>query len=249
MIRSLCVALAALVLSGLACEGGTEVGNPIVSIGFSAYHQPSGVGARAAAAGRVEVTAAWIAFRELKLRPAAACESSAEIEIAGPIAVDLFGAIPPPLRDLETAATGYCRLEIKWHKAESLVGAPPELAGVAVYVAGTRADGKRFVIRSERNDALELRARGGSFQITPTLAGLFVGFDLSVWLAGVDLAAATPGSDEVVHVEKGQNDAQLAAFEANVAAASKLFIDSDGNRALDASETDDADAVGDGVSR
>lgn len=249
------IALLLFTLLGPSCEGGTEVGNPVISIGFTAYDVASSAlrateRAPAQAAGKVEVDVAWLAFRELKLRPAQSCEDRAQVEVTGPLAVNLLAGIPAPLRDLETPAGGYCRVELKWHKVTGVLpGAPAELDGVAVYVGGTRRDGKRFVIRSERNDSLELRARGGSFTIEPSLSALFVGFDMQVWLADVDLDNAVVGGDNVIRVEKGQNDAQLAAFERNVAAAAKLFKDLDGDDLLGDDESDDSDAVGDGTSR
>lgn len=238
--------ITALVVLG-SCEGGTEVGNPVVDVGLAAYHLSS---ANARAAGKVDVDAAWIAFRELKLRPAASCEDRAQVEVTGPLAVDLLGPIPPALRDLETPAGGYCRIELRWHKVSTpIAGAPAELDGVAVYISGTRRDGKRFRIRSERNDALELRARGGAFQIDPSISGLIIGFDMQVWLAGVDLDGAVVGAGDVIFIERGQNEAQLARFEQNVAASAKLFEDQDGDERLGDDETADRDVLGDGASR
>lgn len=250
MNKLLCVAVSSW-MAGLAvlgsCEGGTEVGNPVVDVGFAAYHLSS---SNARAAGQVDVDTAWLAFRELKLRPAASCEDRAQVEVTGPLAVDLLGPIPPALRDLETPAGGYCRLELRWHKVSApIAGAPTELEGVAVYVGGTRRDGKRFIIRSERNDALELRARGGAFQIEPSISGLIVGFDMQVWLAGVDLEGAVVGAGDVVRIERGQNEAQLTRFEQNVAASAKLFEDQDGDERLGENETSDRDVLGDGASR
>ncbi|MEZ4362521.1 MAG: hypothetical protein R3B48_20185 [Kofleriaceae bacterium] len=248
----LVTALSLFVVFGGSCEGGTEVGNPVISIGLSAYDLASSTvapGGQALAGGNVEVDAAWIALKDLRLRPAQLCEDIAEVEVSGPLAVNLLGPIPDALRGFPVEPGGYCRVEFRWHKAAALPGAPTELDAVAVYVSGTRRDGVRFVIRSERNDALELRARGGAFTIEPTLAGLFVGFDMQLWLAGVDLDGAVVGNDGVIHVEKGQNDAQLSVFEANVASASKLFKDLNGDGQLGSDEHDDADVIGDGASR
>jgi hypothetical protein len=244
MNKAILVALSFAAI-GPSCEGGTEVGNPL-NIGFAAYQLSS----TARAAGKVDVDTAWLTFRELKLRASATCEDSAELEVNGPLAVNLLGPIPPELKNLPAATGGYCRIEFKWHKTSSpLPGAPAGLNDVAVFVAGTRRDGKRFEIRSERNDSLELRGRGGSFTIEPKLAGLFIGFDTQRWLTGVDLDAATLGSDGVIHIEKGKNEAQLNAFEANVAAAAKLFKDRNSDGLLNVDESLDSAAVGDGVSR
>lgn len=247
MKKLLCVAVSSWVAVLGSCEGGTEVGNPIVDVGFAAYRLSS---SNVRAAGRIDVDAAWLAFRELKLRPSDNCEERAQLEVTGPLAVDLLGPIPPPLRDLETPAGGYCRIELRWHKVSTpIAGAPAELDGVAVYVSGTRRDGKRFIIRSERNDALELRARGGAFQLDTSISGLIVGFDMQAWLSGVDLDGAVVGAGDVIRVEQGQNEAQLTRFEQNVAASAKLFEDQDGDERLGENETDDRDALGDGASR
>lgn len=247
MKKLLCIVVSSCVGVLGSCEGGTEVGNPVVDVGLTAYRLSS---SSVRAAGRIEVDAAWLAFRELKLRPAESCEDRAQVEVTGPLAVDLLGPIPPQLRDLETPAGGYCRIELRWHKVSApIAGAPAELSGVAVYVSGTRRDGKRFVIRSDRNDALELRARGGAFQIDPSMSGLLVGFDMQAWLAGVDLEGAVVGAGDVIRVERGQNDAQLARFEQNVAASAKLFEDRDGDERLSDDETEDSDVLGDGASR
>jgi hypothetical protein len=251
MKKSILIAVSLFALSGPSCEGGTEVGNPL-SIGLTAYQLSSQAlrGEAVPAAGKIVVDAAWLAFRELKLRPAAACEDRTAIEVNGPLAVDLLGPIPDPLRNLPADPGGYCRVEFKWHKVSGVLpGAPAELNEVAVYVGGTRRDGRRFVIRSERNDTLELRGRGGSFSIEPTLVGLFVGFNMQLWLNGVDIDGAIAGPDNVVRIEKGRNEAQLEVFERNVATAAKLFKDRNGDGQLNSDESVDTAAVGDGVSR
>jgi len=236
---------AALALGG--CGGGTDVGNPI-DIGAEAYDLV-GPTAPPAANGRVEVDGAWIVITELRLRPAADCEGDAEIRLAAPIAVDLLAAtIPPALRDLAVMPGGYCRLDFKWDGIQGgAPGAPPELGDGSILLTGTRADGTPFVIKSDRDDHLELVARGGAFAVAADTSALLIGIDALTWLTGIDLDAAVVGGDGVIRIDAQNNTALGDVFDANVAGGIRLFEDQDGDSRLDPEEHDDTDVLADGI--
>lgn len=238
MKPSLLVVATLAAAAPLACEG-TEVGNPF-HLGLAAYHLTPRAG--------IAVDGAWLVLDRVRFRPAATCETEVDIERTAQLVVDIeSGVIPTELRDLAGSADAYCRIELRWHTLDGAVpaGAPPELAGASMVVTGTRGDGKRFVIRSRRGDELRLRARGAGLGVEGITA-LFAGFDLTAWLAGVELDAATVGGDGVVHLDDDANRALRDVFDANVAAAAKVFADLDHDEQLDDNERDDADALADG---
>lgn len=245
MIRLSCLTL----LAAAACTG-TDVGNPVVDVELALY-EPSFPAEPAAAArttvrpgeaATVTIEEAWVAIDRVRLRAAAACEGQAELEIADAFALDLLAPGPiPRLAMLEVTATDYCRFELRWASAEAdelPAGAPAELAGASIYLAGTRGDGAPFVLRSDRGDELRLDAIGGGFPIDHATGALFVAFSGQALLAGVNLeAAALEGG--VARIEDGSNDDQLAAFEANLEAAVRLFDDDDNDGELDPDERAD----------
>lgn len=246
MTRKPCTVAFPLLLA--ACGGGTDVGNP-VDIGAEAYDLRSAPAA--AADGAVEVDGAWIVMSELRLRPAANCDGGGEVRITDSLVIDLLaGEIPAPLRDLDVAPGGYCRMEFRWDGVEGgAPDGPPVLGAGSILVTGTRADGTRFELRSDRDDHLELDARGGEFPVAASTNALFVGVDAQVWLSGVDLDAAVVGGDGVIHIDGQNNEAQLGAFDGNVADGVKLFRDQDGDDRLDPDETDDTDVLADGTAQ
>src|SRR5688500_4233465 len=204
-----------------ACTG-TDVGNPRVELGLTAYNAGA------------EVQAAWMVVERIRLRPASDCEGGAEVEVEGPLVIDLLAA--SPLAGIELEAGAYCRLEVEW---QTLDGAPPadaptELAGAAIVVTGPAEGG--FVIRSERNDELRLEAGGDGFTLDEATGALFVAFDLAVWLDGIDFTSAEVGADGIIHIDDQDNSDLLDIFDDNVGDAADLFDDDDGDGSLDEDE-------------
>jgi hypothetical protein len=240
------------VLGLAACDGGTDVGNP-VDVGFEAHDLDDGTGAREASAanGRVEVDELWIKVRELRIRPANRCEDpTVESRLPAPIAIDLIpGMVPADLDDLAVEAGPYCRLDFGWHYEDGPAGGPPELDRHSIVVFGSRADGTPFVIRSDRGDSLSLDARGGAFGIDDATIGLWIGVDANAWLAGMDFDTAVVGGDGVIRIDDDTNRDLIDLFEDNVAPAIRLYVDRDGDGVLDPEERGDVDAIADGSVR
>ncbi|MBP9206601.1 MAG: hypothetical protein KBG28_21685 [Kofleriaceae bacterium] len=246
-----CRLVAVGVLAGASapgCSGGTDVGNP-VDLGVTGYRTTSAAAPRAN--GLVEIDAAWVVLSRLDFQPEGTCGlEESDVEVPVQVAVDLLApVVPAPLQGLPIGGMRFCRMRLRWDAPDAApAGAPPDVAGAAIHLAGSRADGTRFVIRSERGDRLELRARAGTFAIDEGARRLFLGVDLMAWLSGVDLDAAVVGGDGVIRVEPGSNDGLLDVVEDNIDDGAKLYLDGDDDGSLDDGEREDADALADGVS-
>lgn len=245
-LSSLCVSLSLASLTGCA---GTDVGNP-VDMDFTLYdtRDPGGGGAlraRPAVDEGLVITDAWVSVDRIRLRDAAACDGSAEIEVLGPIAVNLRApGAPAALTGIEVPSLAYCRFEFRWSPLpEPVAGAPADLLDTSIYLAGTRGDGTTFVVRSDRSDELRLDARNGSFTLDTTTTGLFVGFDVATVFDGVALDTATISSDGTIHIEDGDNANLLALIEDNIDTAAMLFDDDDGDGELGEVERDNAEVL------
>jgi hypothetical protein len=225
-------ALLAAAAAALTACTGTDVGNPAVDVQFAAYNLSSADTTVAEATMRVE---------RIRLRPAADCDGDAEIEIAGPFAVDLTQPTAiADLTDLDIAAQGYCRLELRWH--------PDEESDLAIEVSGD-AGGTPFAVRSRRNDELRLESSDpDGFTIDEATSALFVAFDMAAWLDGVDVASAELDDDGVAVIDDDANEELLDVFEENVTDAADLFDDEDGDGALDDDEHEDGDELAEGAS-
>lgn len=243
-----------VLIASLAVPGctGTDVGNPVVDVDFTLYNDQvpdTGGAAQLRAVGEtVSLTSAWVSVDRIRLRDAADCSGSAEVERPGPFAVDLLQPGPiPELTQIEAPSIGYCRFEFRWNKltTPAPAGAPAELVGASILLSGTRGDGTPFVLRSDRSDELRLDAVGGSFTIDDGTNALFVGFDGARLLAGVDLDSGIEDSEGVIRIENGSNEQLLGVFDDNIEAATELFDDNDDDGALDPEERDPTDIIAD----
>jgi hypothetical protein len=150
----------------------------------------------------------------------------------------------PALTDLEVSATNYCRFEFRWDALrDEGTGAPGELLDASILLQGRRADGTRFVLRSERGDEMRLDARNGSFTVDDLTSALFVTFDVQDLFDGIDIDGAEVGGDNTIRIEDGENDDLLSIFDDNLADAAKLFDDKDGDGELDPEERDSTDVL------
>ena len=251
------VLVVALVAGGCT---GTDVGNPRVDIDVSLYDSTTSQvaseagasaavspGARAVPAG-FTIDQAWVAIDRIRLRDAADCDGSSEIELEGPFAIDMLAPDAlAALRDVEVPALGYCRFELRWSPFDEPVpgGVPAEIADASLLLLGERGDGTPVILRSERNDELRLDARDGSFTIDETTPGLVVGLDAAVVLDGLDIDGAVVSGDGTIRIESGSNDDLLSRFDRNLADAVKLFDDDDGDGLLGRGEFDEDDILAD----
>jgi hypothetical protein len=209
-----------------ACTG-TDVGNPAVDVDFAAYNLSTPT---------ATVETATMEVERIRLRPADDCEGGSEIEIEGPFDVDLTTPTSiAELTDLDLAAQGYCRFELRWH--------PDDDTGLAITVSGD-ADGTPFAVRSRRNDELRLEATDADgFTIDEATSALFVAFDMAAWLDGVEVSGAELDGDGVAVIDDDVNRDLLDVFESNVTDAADLFDDGDGDGTLDDDEHDPGDEL------
>jgi len=187
----------------------------------------------------VSIEQAWIVLDDIRFESGAQCDDGDENEadIPGPIIVDLIDR-PDPF-ELALPDAAYCRVRVRFDRAEALpAGAPSELEDAAIVLRGTRADGARFVIRSRREPEAEVRSRDEPFQLTHATASLILAFDIGRWLQGVDLEGAEPNADGVIQIDDDHDDDRLERFETNVEAAMDLFDDHDHDGSLDDDEDD-----------
>lgn len=232
----------------LSCTG-TDVGNGFVDVDMVLYDS-AGSSSRSqstVAPDGLVVTEAWVAVDRVRLRRAAPCDDTSVTELAGPYAVNMLarGSVGE-LQGIEVETTGYCRFELRWDELdEAGNGAPAELVGASIYIAGTRQDGTEFVLRSRRNDELRLDARDGAFTIDAMTHALFVAFDVQNLFDGVDIDNADIGADDTIRIEEGSNEVLLDQFDANLAVSADLFDDDDDSGDLEAGERDDADTLAD----
>lgn len=120
--------------------------------------------------------------------------------------------------------------------AQAGTGIPAEVVGTSVYLAGTTAAGRAFVVRSESTETTTVSATSENFELSPDLGGLFLGFDIAVWLAGVDLDNAVVNKEGVIVLDANNNTALLDTFESNLAKGVALFRDQNGNGQIDGPE-------------
>ncbi len=239
-----------LALVALSCTG-TDIGNPVVDMDFALYDSE---GSTAAVKSRLAVApvglvvdTAWVTVERIRLRPADDCDGSARDEFVGPFAIDMLAAGPAPaLTSLEVSTTSYCRVEFRWDALrEEGTGAPGELLDASILLGGRRADGTRFILRSERGDEMRLDARDGSFTVDDLTNALFVTFDVQDLFDGLDIDSAEVGDNNIIRIEDGENDDLLSVFDNNLADAAKLFDDKDGDGELDPDERDSTDVLAD----
>lgn len=225
--RSLTLSL--VCLTATACWG-TDVGNPVVDVAL-VVHDTSVDGKT--------LTGAWVVYGELRV--VAECQTGPELVEPGPFVVDLFTGEPPDgLRELPLAGT-YCEMILPYAAAaEPVTDAPAELAGVSILLEGRRDDDTPFVVRAARTqDNLSLFSRAtGGFPLGGDIGTAFIAFDASVWLGALDLDGAVVDNGEI-RIEAGSNDDLLAAFQAVIDSAARLFDDDDGDGELDMQERDD----------
>jgi hypothetical protein len=238
MKRALSLSGRALLCALSVASCGTEIGNPVVDVRFALSR---------AEAPAFLLDTAFVSVERVRLRNAADCNGGAEFELEGPLAVDLLSPeTPAALQNIEVSGGAYCRFEFAWHvSSEELPPeVPTELQGASLLFAGTRDDGVRIVLRSERADELRLDALDeAGFPISAATHALFVAFREDALFADIDFTSALPDAEGVVRIEPGQNDALLDQFEANLDQALRLFDDDNDSGSLDANEEDDDDTL------
>jgi len=165
--------------------------------------------------GGLGVTRAFVSASAVTLLP---CSSNVSQLDLGARGYDLVLEAPQYER-VTTAVSEFCgvRLDLDPVSSNARAGIPE---GASLFVEGEAADGTAFTLMSESSSSLLLEAEpGSSFGEQP----LLLGFDASIWLAGLPLPE-----------ELAEMSAEL--FDSQLLESAALYVDSDGNQALDADE-------------
>jgi hypothetical protein len=112
-------------------------------------------------------------------------------------------------------------------------GAPADLANATVVLTGTRADGVRLTLVTDRTRAVPLKDGDAPIALPEAGAGWIVAYDLAAWFEGLDLASATLEGDGTLRIDRDTNAALHDAFEARLSAAVTLHEDRDGDGEID----------------
>jgi len=234
---SLLAVAAGLALAALAAAGcaGTETGNPFqVELRADAHSSDPGAVA-VGEGGAVVVSQAWLALDAIAWFPAFDCvgtisDDSADFGTADHAAA---GAV---LEEFELVEGTYCRAVLPFvHAAAPLPeGAPAELEGSSLVITGeVAASGTPFFLVSRLERTIDIRAVGQGFTLESDRPGLFLGFDVATWFAGVDLAGAELDGDGVAVIDDTSNPDLLSAFESDLAAGIELYRDLDQDGSVD----------------
>ncbi len=235
----------ALLLWGLlAACAGTETGNPSFEgrLGYASYSSdPRAVALRVAEEGAIAVTAAWLVLGDVRFADRSECQRQA----AQPIAAHALGAGDHAREGaaqtpLELASGRYCGVRLPLLRTGDAGAAPPELAGHSILIEGILADGRRFALRSAREDELFLEALSAEgFEMNDELSAVTIGFDVAVWLEGLAWDDTVPGDSGMIEVDADRNAALLETFEQRIGAGTALFRDPDATSAI----TDDSERL------
>lgn len=239
-----------LAVAGAGCEG-TEVGNPDVEpvqlsltahsssadVAFAADAEDDEDGGSDGPAGTAGVTVErmWVSLGAVRFVLDDACgrDPDSRTTVPGPIVADLAGE--PTALTAKLPDADYCSVRASLERAGAGDDVPAELVGYSALLAGVRADGVPFQIRSRSKPDFVLRSRGEPFRLASDAKPVFLAFDAGAWLNGVDLAAAEPDAAGKVLVEL-PGDPRLRTFESNMRSSLSLFKDADKNGALDRGE-------------
>jgi hypothetical protein len=219
----------------IACTGGTETGNPVVSgslsyTGYSSASDRIGVGEGGEVA---TVMQAWFALDSVSISKEG-CDSGRgrDFEVAA-LGLGDHAAGAHVSTEYEAEAGTFCRVELPFVAvADDANAGPEELRGHSLLLTGKLADGTELTIVSDARPVVELEAEAGGFELQSGLADALVAFDFATWLDGVDFDSAEREGDAVV-ISADSNPELLQAFDANLAAGIVLYRDADADGVLD----------------
>jgi hypothetical protein len=231
-------------LSCLACNGGTETGNPSLTgaLSYTGYSsKPAEYGVRDAGSVAT-IENAWLDLDSVSISPQGACgiEGGEEFEVPG-LGVGDHAAGAHNFTAYAAKAGAFCSVDLPFARvpADASSGKlPDELPGNSLLITGTLADGTPFSIASSATPVVELRAEGAGFVLSADQPDAVLAFDFAAWLDGVDFDAAERSDGQVV-ISADSNSSLLDAFEQNLAAGVALYRDRDGDGLID----DDAELL------
>ena len=237
-----CLSLLVLLVigsGGLACTG-TETGNPSFEgeLSYDAYSsEPARAALREGEQGAV-IEQAWLVLGDVTFVDNNHCAEPARAEGH---ADGLGAGDHAPLDGARTrfwlAIGQYCGLRLPFERAGKRglpKGAPPELSGHSIVLAGRlpEREDMPFLIASKLERTVELLP-ASSFELGPDDARLLLGFDLGAWLEGVELDAIAPDEDGRVLITADTQPDLIERFEDNVAAGVGVYFDPDATGMID----------------
>jgi hypothetical protein len=186
-----------------------------VSLTVTAVASAPDVAAVGDAQGGLGVSRAFLSASAVTLVPCLADAGSVPLGARG---YELL-AQPPASERVTTAVSKLCGVQLDIDAVDATTSA--DLApGTTLYVEARDADGTSITLASEQAHALLLEPEPGeSFGDQPLLLGV----DVSLWLAGLPLP-------------DDKSDEQAAQFDSQLEDAVALYVDSNGNQALDDDE-------------
>jgi hypothetical protein len=224
--------------SCVACNSGTETGNPSITgaLSYTGYSsKPTDYGVRDDGAVAT-ITNAWLDLDSVNVSPDGACGIDVgEAFLVPALGVGDHAAGQHNSTAYAAKAGSFCSVGLPFARVSATSGAanlPDELRGNSLLLTGKLADGTPFSIASSATPLIELRAGGSGFVLSPDQSDVVIAFDFAAWLDGVDFAAADRLDGQVV-ISSRSNPDLLAQFEENVASGIALFRDRDGDGLID----------------
>jgi len=229
------LALSLLLPHAVGCAG-TETGNPSITgalsyTGFSSEPELVGVG-RSGSLARVD--AAWFDLGPVRAFAADSCSSTRRAGLSVPaLGPGDHAAGNHNVVEYRSSDTAFCGIEVPFVRVPSSAsGVPAEVAGHALHLRGTLANGVPFSIISDATQAVFLSAPQGSFELREDATDLLLAFDLAAWLRPLDFTKASVTQGQI-RISVEENAELLEQFEASLAAGVLLYRDRDGDGSVD----------------
>ena len=205
--------------------------------------------ANAINSSEVTFTVARIAIEDLEIEQQDDCEgeSERELEIKGPIVVDLLNQKTyPELERFELSQGDYCYLSFTFDNLEDElpegIDAADPLVEYSVFIQG-KIQGIDFILRISESDEVEIENETGTFRFDPLQVDtLFLVIGLSQLFEGLEFNDLDQ-EDGLITIDQDTNDDAYSQIRENLINFSTLREDEDGDDELD--EDDDILADGD----
>lgn len=225
-------------LSCVACNSGTETGNPSLTgaLSYTGYSSnPADYGVRDDGAVAT-VANAWLDLDSVRISPDGACGIDGGEAFSVPaLGVGDHAAGRHNSTAYAAKAGSFCSVTLPFARvspSETTANLPDELRGNSLLITGKLADGTPFSIASSAIPVVELRAETSGFVLAAGKDDVVIAFDFAAWLDRIDWAAVERLDGQIV-ISASSNGSSLATFEANLAAGVALYRDRDGDGLID----------------
>jgi hypothetical protein len=224
-------------LSCVACNSGTETGNPSVNgaLSYTGYSSKPDYGVREGGAVAT-IANVWLDLGPVSISPEGPCGIEGGEEFSVPaLGVGDHAAGSHNSTAYAAKAGSFCDVALPFARVPSQAGGanlPEELRGNSLLITGKLIDETPFSIASDAISLIRLRAEGSGFVLSADQADAVIAFDFGAWLDGIDLAAADRVDGQIV-ISSSSNRSLLVALEGNLAAGVALYRDRDGDGLVD----------------